>query len=603
MKTIITLLAVVLLACRAHSAVGDLDPAFDPNVGGSSAVVYCTAVQTDGKIIIGGDFSTVGGVVRNNLARVNPDGTLDTSFYSDLPQGADSAVQCVAVMGDGTIIAAGRFMTVGGLPRLHLARFNSDGSADGTFSCDVPGTIYSLVVQPDEKIVLAGAFASAGGVVRKNLARLNTDGTVDPNFVPDSRIFSSSIYCAALQSDGKIVIGGSLRVQSLPSRFGIARLNANGTIDSSFTASTDLSGVVNCVVVGAWGGIVMAGSFSSVNNTSSSSLAVLQTNGALEPFSTSFSPFSPVTATVLSADGYLILGGSSVVSFLQRGISVYMGGNVEGLSMQGDGKVIGAGHFASVAGISRNNIARLLNPGPGSIQDVLRVENTSRIKWLRNGSVPEAQSVTFDVSIDGGNNWTPLGVGNRFQPGALSNTGWFLEGLRIPLGSGIVRGRARIVGGNYNRSSGLVETVAAYSDLLEPYETWKLKYFGDANAPDLESPIAGIAPLVIYGLSGTPHPASRAPVPQRFQYPDGERLRLLLFRDPDRYDVTVTVQAADILGGPWIDLATSTLGSPYTGPGYVGGDSPVNFQHYVEIRDIVNFSERSRRFMRIKVTH
>ena len=76
-----------------------------------------------------------------------------------------------------------------------------------------------------------------------------------------------------------------------------------------------------------------------------------------------------------------------------------------------------------------------------------------------------------------------------------------------------------------------------------------------------------------------------------------------MFRDPDRYDVTVTVQAADTPGGPWIDLATSTLGSPYNGPGYIGGDSPEIFQHYVEIRDIVNIPESTQRFMRMKVTH
>src|SRR5947209_6706449 len=104
-------------AVRGQSALDG----FDPNANGN---VYVVVVQPDGKILIGGTFTTVLGVARNNIARLNPDGTLDTAFNPN----ANSYVGSIAVQADGKILAGGTFngaSSIGGQPRNHIARLDA----------------------------------------------------------------------------------------------------------------------------------------------------------------------------------------------------------------------------------------------------------------------------------------------------------------------------------------------------------------------------------------------------------------------------------------------------------------------------------------------
>ena len=88
---------------------------------------------------------------------------------------------------------------------------------------------------------------------------------------------------------------------------------------------------------------------------------------------------------------------------------------------------------------------------------------------------------------------------------------------------------------------------------------------------------------------------------QPADYAEGQRLRILIPRDPLRNDVTVIVEAADSPAGPWAALATSTFGEPFTGPGYVGGDAATPGVKTVEIRDTVNIADAPGRFMRVQI--
>jgi uncharacterized repeat protein (TIGR03803 family) len=138
-----------------------------------------------------------------------------------------------------------------------------------------------------------------------------------------------------------------------------------------------------------------------------------------------------------------------------------------------------------------------------------------------------------------------------------------------------------------------------------PFAQWKLAHLGDAAASDVADPDDdGFATLAEYGtntLPGKPDPAALPP-PVAFDYAEGRRLRLLLTRDPARNDVTLEVQAASRIAGPWSTIATSTLGAPFSGPGYVGGDDPGPGMKTVEIRDTVNLSGSPTRFLRLRVT-
>ncbi len=152
----------VCLGPSLHAQVaGSLDSAFNPNVSGS--YVLATAVQPDGKIVIGGSFSSVGGQPRSNFARLNPDGTVESTTTFNLGTGASGLlVADVAVQADGKIILGGQFSSVNGQPRNGIARLNADGTLESTATFNpgsgaVGGVFSSIKVQADGKI-LVGVF-------------------------------------------------------------------------------------------------------------------------------------------------------------------------------------------------------------------------------------------------------------------------------------------------------------------------------------------------------------------------------------------------------------------------------------------------------------
>src|SRR5438874_12354162 len=161
-------------AVRGQSALDG----FDPNANGA---VRAVVVQPDGKILIGGDFTTLapnGGpaVTRNYIARLNPDGTLDTAFDPN----ANSSVYSIAVQADGKVLAGGFFTSIGGQTRNYIARLDATTGAADSFDPNANGTVLSIAVQADGKILAGGAFTSIGGQTRNYIARLDpTTGLAD----------------------------------------------------------------------------------------------------------------------------------------------------------------------------------------------------------------------------------------------------------------------------------------------------------------------------------------------------------------------------------------------------------------------------------------
>ena len=174
-------------------ADGTLDTGFDPS---ANNIVYPIAVQLDGRVLIGGAFTTVGGVTGTRIARLNVDGTLDTGFNPNI----DNDVLSMAVQSDGKILIGGAFTTVGGVMRTRIARLNTDGTLDTGFTPPIVtnNIVFSIAVQEDGKILVGGYFTAMGGVTRNYLARLNTDGTLDTGFDPN---VSSEVLSIALQSE------------------------------------------------------------------------------------------------------------------------------------------------------------------------------------------------------------------------------------------------------------------------------------------------------------------------------------------------------------------------------------------------------------------
>ena len=253
--------------------LGSLDSTFTPAPDG---LVRCVALQVDGAIIVGGDFTTLAGQPRNYIGRLLPDGSLDTAFNP----GADGSVISLAIQPDGGIVVGGTFQTLGAQPRVAIGRLNADGSPDLGFNPGQNGAVNSLVIQPDGKILAGGTFASLGGQPRMAIGRLNADGSPDLTFNPGA---DNSVNCLALQTDGRILVGGIFgTLGGVPVSY-LGRLNADGTPDLTFNPG---AGPVNALAVQKDGGIVAGGSFSTLGGQSRNGIGRLSnTSPATEALS------------------------------------------------------------------------------------------------------------------------------------------------------------------------------------------------------------------------------------------------------------------------------------------------------------------------------
>ncbi len=399
---------------------GTLDQTFDPGRGANDEV-FAIAQLPSGKAIIGGEFTQVNNAAHNRIARLNANGSLDAEFNRNLGTGANDDVRAIAVQADGKVLIAGSFTTLNGLTRNRIARLNADGTVDAQFN---PGAganqvISSIALQPDGKVLIAGFFTTVSGLSRNRIARLNNDGSLDTTF--NSSIGASgTVLAVALQPDGNVLLGGLFSTVDGEPRSSIARLNANGRLDSGFDPGTDTDRGVNSIMVSTNGKILISGTFTRINGTARNRIARLNNDGSLD---TNFDP------------------GSGANNF------------VSAIAQQADGKILIGGGFTSVNGVSRNRIARLVTD-EAALQELKSDMEGSAVKWLRGGTSPELVSVSFEVadSLDGV--WLPLGEGERIADG------WQRTGLNLPKDENFfVRARGVYRGGLNSGSQSITESV------------------------------------------------------------------------------------------------------------------------------------------------
>ncbi|MCX6878768.1 MAG: choice-of-anchor D domain-containing protein [Verrucomicrobia bacterium] len=428
------------------------DFAFNPD----ASRVISLGLQADGKILIGGWFTTVSGLTRNHIARLNADGSLDTGFNPN----ADSAVVSLTVQADGKILMGGWFTTVGGVARNNIARLNANGSLDTGFNPNASDLVHCLAVQADGKILMSGSFTSVGGMARNRIARLHADGSLDPGFNPDA---SSDVVALALQADGKILMGGEFTTVGGVARNRIARLNADGSLDTGF--NPNVNGRVVTLALQADGKILVGGFFGTVGGVARACIARLNADGSLDA---GFNPNSDgwVDSLAVQADGKILMGGyfftvggttrNSIARLnadgsLDTGFNPNVNTDVYSVALQADGRILIGGAFTAVGGVRRNCIARL--PNNIAAMQTLAVTGTSQIDWTRSGSAPEVVQVTFDFW--NGSAWLPQGSATRVAGG------WRMTGLNLPA-SAWVRARGLSTGDSFNGSSGIIEQIATY---------------------------------------------------------------------------------------------------------------------------------------------
>lgn len=192
--------------------------------------------QPDGKIIIAGEFTQIGTTIRGRIARLNSDGTLDTTFNP--PGGANGIVADIALQPDGKIVAVGAFTSLNGSSTVsRVGRYLADGTLDTTFNQTADATINAVQLQSDGKLIIGGNMTTVGGVPHQGLARLNANGTLDGSFVATSNAQTLDV---ALQTDGKALVGGEFFKVNNVSRVCVARLlNAAAPIRKQFDFDGD----------------------------------------------------------------------------------------------------------------------------------------------------------------------------------------------------------------------------------------------------------------------------------------------------------------------------------------------------------------------------
>ena len=222
---------------------GSLDNSFITNIGtGPNNNVYTLAQQPDGKLLVGGSFTLWNGTATGGIVRLNTDGTLDSTFMSSVGVGAvtSTSITTIGLQSSGKIIVVGEFTTWNTTAMNRIVRLNTDGSQDTTFNIGTGSNrvIYQARVQSDDKIVLAGDFTTFNGVAANKLTRLNSDGTLDTAFNTKIGTGPNSLTSRlAIQSDGKILVSygfttwGGIPVSSL------VRLNADGSRDTAFSTA------------------------------------------------------------------------------------------------------------------------------------------------------------------------------------------------------------------------------------------------------------------------------------------------------------------------------------------------------------------------------
>jgi uncharacterized delta-60 repeat protein len=353
---------------------GSLDASF--NIGtGTNSDVLTTAIQSDGKIIIGGGFNSYNGTARNYIARLNTDGSLDATF--NVGTGTDNSVTTTAIQSDGKIIIGGDFTTYNGTARNYIARLNTDGSLDATFNVGT-GTdnpVSTTAIQSDGKIIIVGGFNSYNGTASNHIARLNIDGSLDASFNVGTGA-NSYVKTTAIQSDGKIIIGGGFNSYNGTARNYIARLNTDGSLDVTFNVGTGTDNSVRTTAIQSDGKIIIGGYFTTYNGTSRNYIARLNTDGSLDATFNVAGTDNYVITTAIQSDGKIIIGGyfttynGTSSNFITRlnidgsldaiyNAGTGANGGVSTTAIQSDGKIIIGGNFTAYNDTARNYIARL----------------------------------------------------------------------------------------------------------------------------------------------------------------------------------------------------------------------------------------------------
>jgi uncharacterized delta-60 repeat protein len=321
------------------NADGSRDATFNTSGFGFNGAVYALALAPDGKVLVGGSFTTyidgVDATTPNGLVRLNADGSRDTGFNAgNTGFNTNDAVYALALEPDGQVLAGGRLSTYNGVDVPDgLVRLNANGSRDTGFNGSNSGfaglndaVVYALALAPDGRVLVGGSFTTYNGApdvtMPDGLVRLNADGSRDISFNGNNTGFNSGVYALALQPDGLVLAGGDFSTYNgdlggaTPAR--LVRLNTDGSRDKGFNGSNAgfYGTVVHTLALEPDGQVLVGGDFSTYNGDLSGvtpdGLVRLNVDGSRDTgFNASNAGSNGILyALALAPDGQVLAGGN-----------------------------------------------------------------------------------------------------------------------------------------------------------------------------------------------------------------------------------------------------------------------------------------------------
>ncbi len=450
---------LALVAAAAGNAAIAAEPSQQPLPKPDLAItttgwIGALARQSDGSVIVGGDFIAVNGVRRRNLARIRADGTLDPQ-WNPAPDGV--TVDALAVDSQDRVYVAGSFERIGGAARSNLARLDGHGSGAADANWQVAGALgVSLLAVDNDALYVGGGFDTIAGEPRNGLARIRASGTLDPDWDPQPD--AADISALALEGD-RLYVAGSFRSIDGVARNGLARLSAlSGALDPAWNPAPEPDGSEDpeyqgvAAIAAHEGRVYVGGTFRRIAHADRDNLAVLSgVDGSAMAFGAS--DISPVyrlardgngAIYVLASDGHAIrrldeisgedrafaapqvqvkamvadgdrvtLGGyfdtapgRDDVSLMQRrpdgtpdGVTwkIDLAGYVQAVQVLHDDSVVFGGNFRRVDGLPRHGLARVFADGTLDANFDLAVDGTGSVGATVSALAEDAQGRIYIV--------------------------------------------------------------------------------------------------------------------------------------------------------------------------------------------------------------
>ncbi len=469
-------------------ATGVVDPGFNAGAGANNTVTSACVLAND-QIIIGGYFTTVDSVSSPRIARLNADGQRDSTFL--VSTGFNNNVNELTIQPDGKILVVGGFTAYNGSGLKRIARLESNGAKDATFKIGNGAdlSLNTVFLNPDGKIYVGGTFTLIDSFARLRIARLNTNGTVDRNFMGNSR-FNGAVNATAFQSTGLTIVAGSMTTHNKDVIGRICRLDLSGEVDPSFnTGGVGANGLIRALVVQPDDKILIVGDFTKYNNVNCYRICRLNANGTLDASFTTGTAFNSIAyAVTLQPDGKIIVAGNFTNyngSSATRIVRLNANGTIDAsfntgaglsaaglkLQLQPDGKIIAGGSFTTYNGATANRIVRINTDGS--------IDNSFTAGSGPNNNV-QALALQADGKIVIGGNFSSVNGSAKLRIARLNSDGTLDATYTASVNAQVldllyIKGGVLAVG-QFSTANGVVRNRLAYFDATGRLDTVTYAY-------------------------------------------------------------------------------------------------------------------------------